>query len=179
MNKITYHKNCRHHAAVKKVKRKFSQALKGIEHIESSCIIAFTGVAECDLFELKYLISKHYKKIHARLTEEIKDLPTEAEFSNEFYHHTLYFIDDIKYIIDFIHNEYPVNIMEYTFTFSNPEASVEEKKMEYQWHFTANPLTGFKKEFFAYRGEDKRQIWPLTLSESDLDGVDKIVIKYQ
>ncbi len=179
MNKITYHKDCRHHAAVKRVKRQFIKILKQAEHIEPSCNIAFTGVAERDLFELKYIISKHYKKVHTRLTEEIKELPTNAEFSREFYHHTLYFIDDIEEIIDFIHNKYPVNVMEYTFTFSNPEASVEEKKMEYQWHFKANPLTCFRPEYFAYRGENKRQIWPFTLSPSDLDGVDKIVIKYQ
>jgi hypothetical protein len=179
MNKITYHKNCRHHAAVKKVKREFIKALKQAEHIEPSCNIEFTGVAEVDLFELKYMISKHYKKVHTRLTEEVKELPPNAEFSREFYHHTLYFIDDIEEIIDFIHNEYPVNVMEYTFTFSNPEASTEEKKMEYQWHFKANPLIGFKPEYFAYRGENKRQIWPFTLSLSDLEGVDKIVIKYQ
>jgi hypothetical protein len=179
MNKIAYHKYCRHHAGVKKVKRRLIQLLKQNGHIESSCNIAFTGVAESDLFELKYLISKHYKKVNTRLTEEIKLLPTEAEFSSEFYHNTLYFIDCIDNIIDIIHDQYPVNVMEYTFTFSNPDAPVLDKKYEWKRHFEINPLDGFRKAFFAYRGEIKRQLWTLTVSDDDLEGVDKIVILYQ
>jgi hypothetical protein len=181
MSKITYHKYCRHHAGVKKVKREFVKLLKQFEHIETSCYIDFTGVADEDLFNLNYRIRINFVGMYRKLTNEIEDSKKDfhSEFSTNFYIDIMNFIKGIDKIIGIVHEDYPINVMEYTFNFRNPEASVEEKKHEYERHFTANPLNGFRKEYFFYRGESKRQIWPLTVSPDELTGVDKIVIQYQ
>lgn len=181
MSKIAYHKYCRHHKGVKQVKREFVKLQKQFEHIENSCYIDFTGVADEDLFNLNYFIRKHYERMHRKLTEEMEVSKKDfhSEFSTEFYWNTMNFITGIEYIIGIVHEGYPVNVMEYTFTFSNPEASFADKKDEYARHFRINPLIGFRKVFFAYRGENKRQLWTLSISDDDLKGVDKIVILYQ
>jgi hypothetical protein len=181
MIKIVYHKYCRHHAGVKKVKREFVKLLKQFEHIEPSCYVDLTGVADKDLFNLNYRIRKNYECMHRRLTAEMEDSKKDfhSEFSTNFYIDTMNFIKGMDKIIGIVHEDYPINVMEYTFTFSNPDASVFDKKYEYKRHFESNPLIGFRKEFFAYRGENKRQLWTLTVSDDDLEGVDKIVIQYQ
>lgn len=181
MSEIAYHKYCRHHAGVKKVKREFVKLFKQFEHIETSCYLAFTGVADEDLFHLNYEIRKHYDQLHKRLTEEIEVSKKDfhAEFSTNFYTDTMKFIKGIHEIIGLIDTDYPRHVMEYTFTFSNPDAAVADKKDEYSRYFRINPLIGFRKAFFAYRGKNMRQLWTLTVSDDDLEGVDKIVIQYQ
>lgn len=181
MSKIAYHKYCRHHAGVKKVKREFVKLLKHFEHIETSCYIDFTGVADEDLFNLNYIIRKRYEWLSKQLTEEIEVSKKEfhSEFSTGFYADTLNFIKGIDKIIRLVNEDYPTNVMKYTFTFSNPAATVDEKALEYKTHFETVSKIGFRKSFFAYRGEIKRQLWPLFASPDDLEGVDKIVIQYQ
>ena len=182
MSKVKYHKHCRKHEAVAKVKRRLLKLIKQTEEIDFSLYITLTGVEDTDYRAVKYYIGSEYQNLYRKIGKEIE----ENKDSNEGYYTSRHLtrltaIKELEDIVHYIINNYHqfTEIKKVEYVFAEPNGNVDEKKRQFLRHFELNPCIGFEKEYFAITGEKRKQLFGLTTTNQDLEGVEKIVIEYQ
>ncbi|MEP7317189.1 MAG: hypothetical protein ABI921_00555 [Panacibacter sp.] len=192
MSKIIYHKNCRQHEAVAKVKRMLHKIEKQFGGFQGTfyCNIQLTGVNDIDRREVKSYVEQHLKelkrKIDKQLLQNEKLVNGEWNESYEEGYYTptfteqLQIIEALNKVHSFIWSEYPeIEIKKsepFVFTAENPAAKYEEAKR----YFLSNPVVGFLQETFGiFENGVSRKLYPLTFSSYDLQNAKSVYVQYQ
>jgi hypothetical protein len=182
MKKAKYHKHCRHHEHVKKVKAMINRALTKYESIGARFWFELTGVCYEDHGHLKYMVREAAKQMTTPLFLEYKQNMEDLTCDFNFETHRLRFewANELNNIMHYIGYSYPENFKTAEFIFSNPDATGEEKMSEYKRNFELNPVLGFNKSFYAtYKDGRTRQLWSITSTPNDLIDAVKLVITYE
>lgn len=182
MKKAKYHKHCRHHEHVKKVKAMINRALNKYQRIGADFWFQLTGVCYEDHNHLKYMVREAAKKMATQLLEEHKQNSEDltCDFNFETHKLRLDWAIELDHIMHYIGYNYPVNVQTEEFVFTNPDATNQDKMNEYKRHYGRKPLHGFNKSFFVhYKEGNKRQVWALTITLDDLINAVKIETHYE
>jgi len=182
MQKVKYHKLCRKHEHVKKVKAMINRALTKYETLHESFWFPLTGVLSEDAFHFNWLVNDRMEKLSRFITADLKRTKDERQNYLELdkYHLLLCYVIDLQQIKYYIQENYPVNPKRYVFQFSDPDAPISEKKNEYKHHFDVNPIIGFNPKWhLTYKDGKIRQVFSLTATPNDLDGCTQIEVVYE
>lgn len=181
MSKIIYHKYCRQHEAVSKVKRMLNKIEKQFGGFQGTfyCNIQLTGVYELDRREVRMYIENYLKELQRKIDKQIlqNQKLVNGEW-NESYEEGYYMpplleqmqiVEALNEVHSYISNYPEPEPKKDVFEFSNVATHPEEKKREYIRHYEIHPLNGFNKTFFRiYPNEVKRELFPLTADVNDL-----------
>ena len=181
MSKIIYHKHCRKHEVVEKVKRMLNKIEKQFGGFQGTfyCNIQLTGVYKLDRREVRMYIENHLKDLQRKIEKQIlqNQKLINGEW-NESYEEGYYMpplaeemkiVEALNEVHSYISNYPEIEPKKDVFEFSSVETHPEEKKKEYIRHYERNPLIGFNKTFFrVYPNEVKRELFPLTADVNDL-----------
>ena len=162
MSKIIYHKNCRKHEAVSKAKRMLIKLYDEFEKPFGDIYanIQLTGVSDIDYREVKCYLDSQFSSLIYSIE---KDIEAEKEYNHGY---------NIKGHITRLH--FMEKVVEFTFK----ETNILAKQREIVNYFKSNPINGFNAEYLAIHPTYERRIYPLTFVAEDLEGVERVIVKY-
>lgn len=180
MSKIIYHKNCRKHEAVSKAKRMLIKLYDEFEKPFGDIYanIQLTGVSDIDYREVKCYLDSQFSSLIYSIE---KDIEAEKEYNHGYNikgHITrLHFMEELNTVCSYIASYYPEleqKVVEFTFK----ETNILAKQREIVNYFKSNPINGFNAEYLAIHPTYERRIYPLTFVAEDLEGVERVIVKY-
>lgn len=189
MNRITYHPNGYKHEAVAKVKRMLTKI--GKEQINDSSffiIEQLTGVEQIDAKSIKYLVEKQLRNLKNEIENRLKENePFLSTGENNPAYEEYFYLSNIQKKYDLVNQldavyqeikKYPmleIKTWEYIFNATNEKEKFEEIKQ----YLEKNSFDGWLKEYFSVdENRNKKRIFPLFFSPTDLTNATSILCEY-
>lgn len=184
MLKLKYHKYCRKHEAVIKVKRMLTKAFKLIENYSESYLnIELTGITELDYREVHYHIERDLKGISDDIPKAIiHEKEYKTGFNLKLYTKMLNYISELDKATSYIADHYPmpdIKTARIDLLSNTAEEKFKELKYKNELLMSKTPDMFLKEYYKEVAPDEEQKLWPLTFTKNDLENTNIVIVKYQ